>query len=135
MILRELHVDHRQFRIGSENHHVSNPERMKTRELCLLTIACSLLQLIGVTFFARGFFPYKKVLPGFAAKVTVQDYEFLGLKPFNPPEKVFDKLVFIVIDALRRQTSRFLISNVSDFMFSADSAMSFVHRFALLNAG
>ena len=80
----------------------SSPGRMKVREPCLLAIACSLFQLLGIALFARGFFPYKKVLPGFATQIAPQDYESLGLEPIDLPEKMFDRLVFIVIDALRR---------------------------------
>ena len=75
---------------------------MKTRKLCLVVILSSLLQLTGIAFFARGFFPYKRVLPGFAPSIGPEDYEDLGLRTVGPAEKVFDRLVFIVIDALRR---------------------------------
>jgi hypothetical protein len=81
-----------------------NPQRgrMKTRNLCLLVILSSLLQLTGIAFFARGFFPYKKVLPGFATQHGPDEYHALGLRAIDPPEKLFDRLVFVVIDALRR---------------------------------
>jgi hypothetical protein len=76
---------------------------MKTRGLCLLVIICSVLQLAGIGFFARGFFPYKKVLPGFAAETVAEDYIAVGLdEPPSLPERIFDRMVFIVIDALRR---------------------------------
>jgi hypothetical protein len=75
---------------------------MKTRELCLVVIFGSILQLAGIGFFARGFFPYKKVLPGFATKNAPEDFLAFGLEPFKLPEKLFDRLVFVVIDALRR---------------------------------
>jgi hypothetical protein len=76
---------------------------MKTRGLCLLVIVCSVLQLAGIGFFARGFFPYKKVLPGFATENVAEDYAALGLnEPPSRPERIFDRMVFIVIDALRR---------------------------------
>jgi hypothetical protein len=76
---------------------------MKTRGRCLVVIVCSLLQLTGIAFFARGFFPYKKVLSGFAGEHVAQDYSSLGLaSPVSTPEKLFDRMVFIVIDALRR---------------------------------
>jgi predicted AlkP superfamily pyrophosphatase or phosphodiesterase len=75
---------------------------MKTRKLCLLILLSSLLQLTGIAFFARGFFPYKKVLPGFATQHGPEDYDALGLQRIEPAEKLFDRLVFIVIDALRR---------------------------------
>jgi ethanolamine phosphate transferase 2 subunit G len=80
---------------------------MKTRELCLLVIVCSILQLAGIALFARGFFPYKTVLPGFATENGPDDFRELGLVDrLEPAKKVFDKMVFIVIDALRRYVSR-----------------------------
>lgn len=75
---------------------------MKTRKQCLVVVLASLLQLTGIAFFAKGFFPYKKVLPGFAAQHAPEDYEALGLRARERPDKLFDRLVFIVIDALRR---------------------------------
>ena|SRR5579862_2857154 len=82
--------------------NVSQSGRMKTRSRCLVIFLCSILQLIGIALFARGFFPYKKVLPGFAKENTPDKYEQLGLLPAPRPEKQFDRLVFVVIDALRR---------------------------------
>jgi hypothetical protein len=55
-----------------------------------------------MAFFASGFFPYKKVLHGLAQKTTLEDYVQLGLAPMTPPPAPFDRLVFVVIDALRR---------------------------------
>ncbi|ORY86220.1 alkaline-phosphatase-like protein [Protomyces lactucae-debilis] len=64
-----------------------------------------LLQLAGLFFFARGFFPLQKAaLPGHASA-----------HPDDVPA-VFDRLIFIVIDALR-----------SDFAFGPDSAMHTLH--------
>lgn len=57
----------------------------------LLTVANFLLPL-GILIFAKGFFPYKPFLPGLA--------EF-GSEDARVP-KVFDKVVFMVVDALRR---------------------------------
>lgn len=90
------------FGTSPQGRHKKGP-RMKTRELCLLILISSILQLVGMALFARGFFPYKKVLAGFATANERQDFLDLGLEPHvGPPEKVFDRLVFIVIDALRR---------------------------------
>ena len=76
---------------------------MKTRRLWFIVIVSSILQLIGIAFFARGFFPYKKVLQGFARAVLAKDYNDLGLiEPSLSPQRLFDRMVFIVIDALRR---------------------------------
>jgi len=76
---------------------------MKTREFCLVLVVSSILQLVGI-----GFFPYKKALPGFATGNGPQDFLDFGLEPVGPPEKLFDRLVFIVIDALRRYSRRLL---------------------------
>ncbi|GKT73265.1 GPI ethanolamine phosphate transferase [Colletotrichum tofieldiae] len=58
----------------------------------LLTVANVLIPLAIVTF-ASGFFPYKPVLPGLA------QYETLEYGP--PPTAPFDRLIFMVVDALR----------------------------------
>lgn len=82
----------------------------------LLALA-NLLIPAAILVFATGFFPYKPFMPGLA------QYEELGLgKELGedwqiPPEAPFDKLVFMVVDALR-----------SDFVFGEDSGMSFVQR-------
>ncbi|KHN97666.1 Alkaline-phosphatase-like, core domain protein [Metarhizium album ARSEF 1941] len=58
----------------------------------LLTTANILLPLAIVTF-GIGFFPYKPFLPGLA--------EYEPLEFGEPPSAPFDKLVFMVVDALR----------------------------------
>lgn len=50
---------------------------------------------IACLVFARGFFPYKPYIPGLA--------EYLPLDYGEPPEAQFDKLIFMVVDALRRR--------------------------------
>lgn len=62
------------------------------------------LQLAGVYLFACGFLPYKPVLSGLSSS-----------SPPVPPK--FDKVVFMLIDALR-----------SDFVFSTQSSMHFVQQ-------
>lgn len=59
----------------------------------LLTIANVLLPVAVLTF-AVGFFPYKPFLPGLA--------EYGPSVYGNPPDAPFDKVVFMVVDALRR---------------------------------
>lgn len=49
---------------------------------------------IALAIFATGFFPYKPFLLGLA---KYRDIEF-GAKPLAP----FDKVIFMVVDALRR---------------------------------
>lgn len=60
----------------------------------LLLITANILIPFSLLIFASGFFPYKPFLPGLA------QYEDLEFGP--PPEGPFDKLVFMVVDALRR---------------------------------
>lgn len=81
----------------------------------LLTLA-NLLIPVAILVFATGFFPYKPFMPGLAG------YEEIGLDNTRPggrkqPEAPFDKLVFMVVDALR-----------SDFVYGEESGMSFVQR-------
>jgi ethanolaminephosphotransferase len=77
-----------------------------------LTLA-NLLLPIAVLVFATGFFPYKPVLPGLA-----NWEEDGGEQEDHAP---FDKVVFMVVDALR-----------SDFVFGEDSAMGYVQRYVCL---
>jgi ethanolamine phosphate transferase 2 subunit G len=56
--------------------------------------AANLLIPAAILIFATGFFPYKPFLTGLA------QYEDLGYGP--PPAAPFDRLVFMVVDALRR---------------------------------
>ncbi|KAM3444342.1 hypothetical protein NHJ13734_001459 [Beauveria thailandica] len=73
----------------------------------ILSLAiANLLIPISILIFATGFFPYKPFLPGLA--------EFEVLESGPPPHAPFDKLVFVVIDALR-----------SDFVYSQDSGFEY----------
>lgn len=90
---------------------------------------------IAILTFASGFFPYKPFLPGLAK------YEALGLGFGAPPKAPFDKVIFMVVDALRRYVIRGDplncygkgASNVySDFVFSNESAFAFTQRYVLL---
>jgi ethanolaminephosphotransferase len=58
-------------------------------------LAANLLIPAAILVFATGFFPYKPLLPGLATYDAVTEYG-------SPPEAPFDRLVFMVIDALRR---------------------------------
>ena len=91
----------------SRQRSESSSRGMKTRESCLLIVFASILQIIGIAIFAKGFLPYKKVLPGFAAPSVPADLRELGLEPVEFPERIFDRLIFIVIDALRRYIDSF----------------------------
>jgi ethanolaminephosphotransferase len=60
----------------------------------LLLAVANVLIPIAILTFASGFFPYKAVLPGLAT------YEPLDYG--QPPAAPFDKVIFMVVDALRR---------------------------------
>lgn len=73
---------------------------MKSRQhgtlyAALLLTAANLLIPIALLTFATGFFPYKPFLPGLAQYGEVSEYG-------PPPSPPFDRLVFMVVDALRR---------------------------------
>ncbi|KAH8821521.1 GPI ethanolamine phosphate transferase-like protein 2 [Xylogone sp. PMI_703] len=72
----------------------------------LLLIAANLLIPVAILTFASGFFPYKPFISGLA------EYENLNYE--LPPAAPFDKLIFMVVDALR-----------SDFVYSVNSGFTF----------
>ena len=82
----------------------------------ILTLA-NLLIPVAILIFATGFFPYKPFMPGLAEYEELGWNHALGEQWQKPPEAPFDKLVFMVVDALR-----------SDFVFGEESGMSFVQR-------
>ena len=59
-----------------------------------LLIAANLAIPLAIVTFAKGFFPYKPLLPGLAR------YE--NTDGDSRPPAQFDRLVFMVVDALRR---------------------------------
>jgi ethanolaminephosphotransferase len=61
----------------------------------LLLVAANVLIPAAILTFATGFFPYKPLLPGLAQFRPLPDHG-------APPEPPFDRLVFMLIDALRR---------------------------------
>ncbi|ESZ94512.1 hypothetical protein SBOR_5092 [Sclerotinia borealis F-4128] len=71
-----------------------------------LLVGANILIPIAILIFASGFFPYKPFLSGLA------QYESLDYGA--PPEAPFDKVIFMVVDALR-----------SDFVFSRNSGFQF----------
>lgn len=85
--------------------------RSKRVQTTCLTLANILLPA-AVLVFASGFFPYKPVLPGLA---TWNDVEGVAA-----PEAAFDRVVFMVVDALR-----------SDFVYGHESGFDFTQRYAL----
>ncbi|KKY20556.1 putative gpi ethanolamine phosphate transferase 2 [Diplodia seriata] len=72
-----------------------------------LLTAANVLIPVAVLTFAVGFFPYKPFLPGLA--------EYGPSVYGSPPDAPFDKVVFMVVDALR---SDFVFSNASGFDFT-----------------
>ncbi|KAI9689570.1 MAG: major facilitator super transporter protein [Bathelium mastoideum] len=68
---------------------------MATRLQTALLGLANLLIPIAVLVFAVGFFPYKPFLPGLAPYEDVPGYS----GPLGAP---FDRVVFMVVDALRR---------------------------------
>jgi ethanolaminephosphotransferase len=67
---------------------------MVSRMSAVCLLAANILIPIAILIFASGFFPYKPFLSGLA------QYETLEYGP--PPAAPFDKVIFMVVDALRR---------------------------------
>ncbi|EPS39021.1 hypothetical protein H072_7217 [Dactylellina haptotyla CBS 200.50] len=82
----------------------------------LRLVAGNLLLIVSVLVFAQAFFPYKPFLQGLAQHA---DYHDEGQVP-APPQ--FDKIVFMLIDALR-----------SDFVFGDNSGFQFTQ--SLIRSG
>jgi ethanolaminephosphotransferase len=57
------------------------------------TLLANILIPVGILTFSSGFFPYKPLLPGLAA------FDEADQDATSP---IFDKVVFMVVDALRR---------------------------------
>lgn len=73
----------------------SSSRRNGTLSATLLLVAANILVPAAIFLFATGFFPYKPLLQGLA------EYSPL-VGNAAPPEPPFDRLVFMVVDALRR---------------------------------
>ncbi|KAK4569881.1 major facilitator super transporter protein [Recurvomyces mirabilis] len=84
--------------------------RGKTIRLASLALANALLP-VAVLVFANGFFPYKPLLPGLA---TFEDDQENANWARGRPEPVFDRVIFMVVDALR-----------SDFVYGHNSGFHF----------
>jgi ethanolaminephosphotransferase len=105
-----------------------------------LLLAANILIPVAILTFATGFFPYKPLLPGLATYDTVTEYG-------APPSTPFDKVVFMVIDALRRYCPSsiplcvaclladseltFVLPN-SDFVYTKNSGFEFTQSLASL---
>ena len=66
-----------------------------TRNATFGLLSANILVFAGIFFFAAGFFPYKPLLQG------LSEYNPLAGNGL-PPQPPFDRLVFMVVDALRR---------------------------------
>lgn len=77
-------------------------------------IVSNLLLPISVLVFALGFFPYKPLLPGLAVYEADETSKFGS----NVPAASFDRVIFMVVDALR-----------SDFVYGFDSGFAFTQRY------
>lgn len=73
---------------------MKGPQHGVTTLSTALLVAANLLIPIAIYVFGSGFFPYKPLLPGLA---VYGDSEY-----GPPPAAPFDRVVFMVVDALRR---------------------------------
>ncbi|KAI9836682.1 MAG: hypothetical protein M1819_001318 [Sarea resinae] len=87
--------------------------KASTLNLVLLSLTNVLIP-VALLVFAAGFFPYKPFLPGLA--------EYVDSGHGSPPAAQFDKIIFMVVDALR-----------SDFVYSHASGFNFTH--SLISGG
>ncbi|KAK0753025.1 alkaline-phosphatase-like protein [Schizothecium vesticola] len=86
----------------------SSSRRNGTLSATLLLVAANILVPAAIYLFATGFFPYKPLLQG------LSEYSPL-VGDGAPPQPPFDRLVFMVVDALR-----------SDFVYSPNSGFEYV---------
>lgn len=105
---------------------------MKTGLKWSILVFCTILQYIGFLLFAKGFFPQKILLQGVNTFEKVHEKSDILRNIYldknsqiedGGQKKSFDKLIFVVIDALR-----------SDFVFSTNSSMSDLHMLLNKNA-
>ena len=69
---------------------------MRYSSSALLLAFANILLPVAVVVFAVGFFPYKPILPGIAS------FDNEDVARTARAEAPFDKVIFMVIDALRR---------------------------------
>ncbi|RCK60409.1 GPI ethanolamine phosphate transferase 2 [Candida viswanathii] len=84
----------------------------------IVQASLTLINLLGLIIFLRGFFPSKVVLPGYSTFEDAAKSPFLN--PRGRPQ--FNRFILMVVDAMR-----------SDFCFSEDSSFEFLHE--LINQG
>jgi len=93
---------------------------------------------IAVLVFATGFFPYKPFLSGLATFEEVENEELgLGfLKGNDRPQRIFDKVIFMTVDALRRwvrsprerHDQRRIADNLPVILYTAMDQASLLHK-------
>ena len=88
------------FPVSSFPRAKQHNDTRKSRSQWSLLLISNLALIVGVFAFAIGFFPYKPFLPGLS---TFHD----GMDEVKAP---FDKVVFMVVDALRRYTETFFVN-------------------------
>ncbi|KAG9235506.1 GPI ethanolamine phosphate transferas-like protein 2 [Amylocarpus encephaloides] len=87
---------------------------MTSRYSAFCLVAANILIPIAILTFASGFFPYKPFLSGLAQYETLE---------YGPPSAApFDKLIFMVVDALR-----------SDFVYTSPSGFNYTQ--SLISSG
>jgi len=69
-------------------------------KITILLITANLIIPLAIAFFAKGFFPYKPFLPG--------QNRFNAEEERDMPDPPFDKVILMVVDALRRFVSRII---------------------------
>ncbi|KAJ1821682.1 major facilitator super transporter protein [Coemansia sp. RSA 2675] len=95
---------------------------MQGRRLCVL-VAILLVELVGLGYFIKGFFPYKKSIPGFATRQDlpwdIKQAASGGSSVAKTPVVAarYDRLVIMLVDALR-----------NDFVFGNNSAMTYTQE-------
>lgn len=67
---------------------------MAPSSTALFLVVANLLIPAAILIFAGGFFPYKPFLPGLA---SYEEFDY-----GEPPKAPFEKVIFMVVDALRR---------------------------------
>ncbi|KAJ1725423.1 major facilitator super transporter protein [Coemansia erecta] len=78
-----------------------------------LLLAVLVVELVGLGFFVKGFFPYKRSIPGFASVQDQPESVVSGSQQeLSAPQ--YDRLVVMLVDALR-----------NDFVFGNNSAMAY----------
>ena len=85
------------------NHSADRTTTTTMSKRIALALA-NILMPLAVLVFARGFFPYKPFLSGLATFEEFENEELeLGLLKCNDrPQRIFDKVIFMTVDALRR---------------------------------